>query len=154
FTLGSEYIDAVRAAGGLPLIIAHASEPDPVLDVIDGLLLSGGGDIHPRSYGAEDEGTSRDVNAGADRWEIELVRTAAGRRMPVFGISRGMHIMAIAFGGTLQQEIADAPGHPDVTRLEPSAAVGWRHLVELAPGSTCATIYGARSRMVNTLHHQ
>jgi len=154
FTLASEYVESVRWAGGLPLILPHSSDPEPVLDLIDGLLLSGGGDIHPHSYTANDEGTSREVNPEADRWEIDLVRGAAARRMPVFGICRGMQIMAVAFGGMLQQEIADAPGHPDVRRLESEAILRHRHQVEFAPGSTCATVYGTRSRHVNTTHHQ
>lgn len=154
FTLASEYVESIRAAGGLPLILPHSADPEQVLDLIDGLLMSGGGDIHPLSYGASDEGTSREVNPEADRWEIDLVRAAAARRMPVFGICRGMQIMAVAFGGALQQEIADAPGHPDTSRMQPDAILQNRHLVELAPGSVCAAVYGTMSRRVNTIHHQ
>ncbi len=154
FTLASEYVESVRSAGGLPLILPHSSPPEAVLDIIDGLLMSGGGDIHPLTYGAEDQGTSHEVNAEADRWEIELVQAASARRMPVFGICRGMQIMAVAFGGRLQQEIADSPGHPDMDGLGANVILRSRHRVELAPGSTCATLYGAMSRSVNTIHHQ
>jgi putative glutamine amidotransferase len=103
--------------------------------------MSDGGAIHPLSYGADDEAASYELNPEADRWEIELVRAAAARRMPVFGICRGMQIMAVAFGGKLQQEIPEAVLHD-------------RHRVELAAGSACATVYGTTSRRVNASRGQ
>jgi len=157
YTLGTEYVECVREAGGLPVILPDATDaatvPD-VFDIIDGLLLSGGGDIHPSCYGAADEGVSHDVNADADHWEIALVRAAAARRVPVLGICRGMQIMAVAFGGRLRQDIADLPGHPDMGRMTPNDILDTRHHVEIAPTSRCAAMYAATSHEVNTIHHQ
>ena len=154
FTLGAEYVDCVRHAGGLPLILPHAGDPAPVLDLIDGLLMSGGGDVSPASYGARDEGVSHDVDPAADRWEIDLVRAAAARGMPVIGICRGMQIMAVAFGGRLRQQIADADGHPDMDRMSAGAVLRQRHGVRIVSGSTCAALYDSAERQVNTIHHQ
>lgn len=154
YTLGVEYVDAVLAAGGLPLILPHAGRAEEVLDTLDGLLLSGGDDIHPASYGEPYSDASSGVDGVADDWEVALVRGAARREMPLLGICRGMQIMAVAFGGRLVQDMAGLEGHPDIHQLSPGAILGERHAVTLNPGCALAAIYGATARDVNTIHHQ
>ncbi len=154
YTLGSEYIDHVVKAGGLPLLLAHGDDPDEILDVLDGLLLTGGGDVHPQCYGEVHDGTSTGVNEQADTWEIHLVQKAAARRMPTLGICRGMQIMAVAFGGHLLQHITEAEKHPDLANLTSEEVLKQRHEVVLEPHSTIATIYATTKRKVNTIHHQ
>ncbi len=104
YTLAADYVTAIAAAGGLPLIIPHDSDPKDFLDVIHGLILTGGGDVAASTYGAPDGGTSHDVNPAADEWESKLLRAARDRRLPVLGICRGMQIMAAGSGGRLDQE--------------------------------------------------
>ncbi|HEY6406827.1 MAG TPA: gamma-glutamyl-gamma-aminobutyrate hydrolase family protein, partial [Ktedonobacteraceae bacterium] len=118
------------------------------------LLLTGGGDIHPASYGDIHEDTSSDVNMQADAWEIALVRAAALRRMPVLGICRGMQIMAVAFGGRMLLDLVDVEGHPHLSHYTGSEILGLRHKVTFDPHCTLATIYQAGERQVNTIHHQ
>ena len=154
YTLAADYVSAIAAAGGLPLIIPHDSDPNGFLDVIHGLIFTGGGDVAASTYGATDGGTSHDVSAAADEWEIKLLRAARARRLPVLGICRGMQIMAAASGGKLDQEISGAPGHPDMEALDPPSLLGVRHAVDIATGSTLAQVYGQTSRNVNTIHHQ
>jgi putative glutamine amidotransferase len=154
FTLAAEYVDALREAGALPILLPHHDDPDPMLDVVDGLLLSGGGDLHPHAYGAVDEHVSVDVNLDADHWEIALVRAAERRCMPLLGICRGMQVMAVAFGGALRQDISGTDGHPAMADLTASRILAQRHGVTLQPGSRCAAIYCAPVRRVNTIHHQ
>jgi putative glutamine amidotransferase len=153
YTLGAEYAQAVQAAGGLALILPHGDDPDATLDTLDGLLLSGGGDMDPRSYGAE-HSAATDESRAADDWEVALVRAARVRRVPVLGICRGMQVLAVAHGGRLAQDIAGRDGHPDLAGLSAAAVLAARHPVTLVGGSTLAAIYGTTTRLVNTIHHQ
>lgn len=154
YTLGQEYVDRVLAAGGLPLLLPHAGNAEEVLDLLDGLLLSGGDDLHPESYGEIHDGTSTSVSRAADEWEIALVRAAARRHIPTLGICRGMQIMAVASGGRLTQDIGLIEGHPHIDGMEPEAILALRHPVTLGPTCTIAMLYGETERLVNTIHHQ
>ncbi len=153
YTLGVEYAAAVQAAGGVPLILPHGDDPDAVLDALDGLLLSGGGDLDPRSYG-EANLAAKDERLDADRWEIGLVRAARVRRMPLLGICRGMQVLAVAAGGRLDQEVGGREGHPDMSAMSADAILGTRHDVSIVPDSTLGRLYGESRRQVNTIHHQ
>ena len=155
YTLGREYPDAVVAAGGLPLVLPHLAEAmaDEVIDGLDGVVLCGGGDVDPDSYGAPDEG-SHETSRDADRWELALARRALERGVPVLGICRGMQVVNVALGGTLAQDIGrDGTPHPP-TPDDPDAVMAQRHPVTIRPGSRLAAIYGTEERLVNTIHHQ
>jgi len=154
YTLAREYVDRVVAAGGLPLLLSHAGDAEEMLDQLDGLLLSGGDDIHPESYGERHDGTSIAVNRATDDWEIALVRAAAARRLPTLGICRGMQIMAVAFGGKLAQDVGGMAGHPRLAGMEPDAILALRHAVTLEPSCSLALLYGETNHPVNSLHHQ
>ena len=154
FTLGTEYVHAVQAAGGLALLVPHGADPGAVLDALDALVLSGGGDVDPYSYQAANAGATKDIDAAADAWEIALVREARRRAMPVLGICRGMQIMAVASGGRLDQEIAGRGGHPDMRHMDAAAVLAARHAVALDADSRLAAVYGTSTRQVNTIHHQ
>jgi putative glutamine amidotransferase len=154
YTLAADYVNSIAEAGGIPLIIPHGSDPESYLGVIQGLLVTGGGDVNAGAYGAPDRGTSQDVSPEADDWEMKLIRAAQARRLPVLGICRGMQIMAVAAGGKLDQEISGNPGHPPMDQLGPERILATRHPVEIAPGSALARVYGVNAREVNTIHHQ
>lgn len=157
-TLDPAYSDRVAQAGGLPLIVPRppgeieraAAE---VLDLADGLLLSGGGDVDPAHYGARDDGVE-DADADADAWEIALVRGAAERGLPTLGICRGAQVMAVAFGGSLIQHVEPDDLHPQVSGRDPALLHGDRHPVALEQGSAVAGLFGCTALSVNTLHHQ
>jgi putative glutamine amidotransferase len=153
YTLGVEYAQAVQAAGGVALILPHGDDPVATLEAVDGLLLSGGGDVDPRSYGAQPV-AAKDESLAADGWEIALVRAARARQVPVLGICRGMQVLAVAHGGTLDQEIAGTDGHPDMAPLSADQILAARHPVAIAPASALSAIYGVPARAVNTIHHQ
>jgi putative glutamine amidotransferase len=156
YTLAAEYVDAVRAAGGVPILLPHI-EPDEVmqvLDSVDGLLLTGGGDIDPASYGQVDAGGNSDIDARADRSEIALVHAAADRRMPTLAICRGMQILNVALGGTLLQDCTGPDGvHLPVSKV-PEEVLRAEHAVEFESDSRLAQIYGVLQRTINTIHHQ
>ncbi len=157
YTLGAEYPDAVIAAGGLPMLLPHHDDEPAageVLEVLDGLVLCGGDDVDPATYGAEDRGLSHGVSASADRWELALARAAVEQGVPVLAICRGCQIVNVAFGGTLDQHISvEGTPHPP-TPDDPDAVLAARHPVRIRAGSRLAGLYGTEERVVNTIHHQ
>jgi putative glutamine amidotransferase len=153
YTLDPNYADGVTRAGGLPLIIPHNEDPEAVLDLLDGLVMTGGGDLHPEHYGAETATELEDSNAGADEWELALARGARARQLPVLGICRGMQALAVAAGGTMIQDLRPEHGHP-IIESTPEALMQSRHQVEVDEGSRIARVMGERSFDVNSIHHQ
>ena len=109
------YSLAVQREGGLALILspddAVAEDPEQLLDMLDGLILAGGSDVDPASYGAEPHPETGGTNADRDRFEVALARAALERNMPVLGICRGMQMLNVACGGTLVQHIDDIATH-------------------------------------------
>lgn len=153
YTLDPSYTAGITRAGGLPLILPHNDDPDAALDLLDGLVLTGGGDLDPVHYGAETQTDLEDPNAGADLWELALARGAQERRLPVLGICRGMQTLAVAAGGTMIQDLREEHGHPLIEHT-PEALMGSRHDVQLDAGSRIAEVMGTTAFPVNSIHHQ
>jgi putative glutamine amidotransferase len=146
------YSVGVSQAGGLPLLLppddASAKAPDQLLDLLDGLVLSGGSDLDPASYDAEPAPETAGYRPERDRFEIALARRALERDLPVLGVCRGMQLLNVACGGTLEQQLADA----DVHLHTPGQFVD--HEVRLEPGSLAAEAVGAERVLVRSHHHQ
>lgn len=153
YTLDPSYCDGVARAGGVPLILPHGDDPDAVLDLLDGLVLTGGGDLHPEHYGAATEAELEDANVGADAWELALARGARERRLPTLGICRGMQAIAVVAGGRMVQDLQPEHGHPMIEST-PESLMGSRHDVEIAPDSRLAAALGVTRLPVNSIHHQ
>ena len=145
------YVDAVREAGGRAVLLPPDSTDDDVLDRIDGLILIGGADVGPANYGAEPHSTVDAPRVERDASELLLCRGARSRDLPLLGICRGMQVMAIAYGGSLIQDLPDA-GYGLVHREMPGTFT--EHDVRLAPGSRIADIYGVTTLSTNSSHHQ
>ena len=146
------YSECVAEAGGIPVLLpaeeGSASNPAELLDVLDALVLSGGADLDPASYGAEPDPTTVGYKAERDRFEIALCRGALKRDMPVLGICRGTQIFNVACGGTLIQHLGDATQHVEVVGEFST------HEVRLEPGSLAARAIGAEQAEVRSHHHQ
>ena len=146
------YTLGVAAGGGLPLILApdeaSADSPGQLLDLLDGLVLSGGADLDPASYGAERDPRTTNPRAERDRFELGLARGALERDLPVLGICRGMQILNVARGGTLAQHLDDVELHLHT----PGRFTD--HEVRLEPGSLAASAVGADRVSVRSHHHQ
>ena len=151
------YIDQIQAAGGLALMLPPdpeaAADPDEVLDVLDGLILAGGSDIDPTSYGAEAHPQTQGTWPERDSFEVALARRALERDIPLLGICRGMQLMNVARGGTLNQHLPDDVGHEDHRRVS-GTFDGADHDVRLAEGSLAARAAGAVDHATKSHHHQ
>jgi putative glutamine amidotransferase len=153
--LDRNYIDAVQSAGGIALMLPPDPEADPdeILDVLDGLILAGGADIDPASYGAEPHAMTKGTRPERDAFEIALARRALERDIPLLGICRGMQVMNVARGGTLRQHLPDDVGHQDHRRV-PGSFDGADHDVRLADGTLAARAAGEVDHATKSHHHQ
>lgn len=154
FSLPCGYVDAVRMAGAVPLVLTPGErDPARLLDLVDGLLLSGGGDIAPAAYGAHPHATLYSISEERDHFELELARAAVQRpEVPLLCICRGLQILNVARGGTLHQHLPDVVGDAVLHRLPPR--LPGRHAVHVEPSSRVAAILGATEVEVCSWHHQ
>jgi putative glutamine amidotransferase len=153
--IGHTYTDAVLRAGGLPVVLMPVPNENvpAIIDRLDGLVLSGGGDIGPQRYGEEPHPTVRRVNAERDEFEIALTRAALEHHLPVLAICRGLQIVNVAFGGTLIQDIPSTTGSIDHTVIGHAVYDGHQPVV-VESNSLIAKATGATDLMVNSIHHQ
>ncbi|MDR7556026.1 MAG: gamma-glutamyl-gamma-aminobutyrate hydrolase family protein [Armatimonadota bacterium] len=149
------YATAVRDAGGAPVLVAPG---DPLPARIDGVVLSGGVDVHPRHYGQTvHPGVAHTLTLDEPRdlLELELARSALDRDLPVLGICRGAQVLTVAAGGTLWQDLSLAgvdPGRHD----QDGRHQDWEpaHGITIEPGSRLAEVLAAVVLGVNSFHHQ
>lgn len=151
------YIDAIQAAGGLALMIAPdpalAENPDQLLATLDGLILAGGNDVDPATYGAEPHPATAGLVPVRDATELALSRRAVALDLPVLGICRGMQVLNVAMGGTLLQHLPDVVGHEEHRRV-PGSFTGSDHDVHLRSGSLAARATGEETHGTKSHHHQ
>ncbi len=149
--LPRRYTDMVTAAGAVPVLLPPTAGVAEVLPRLDGLVLSGGGDIDPALYGAAVHPQCGPANADRDRAEIELCLAALATGLPLLGICRGLQVLNVALGGTLHQHLPDIVGHDGHS---PEAAGHGTHKVSVAPGTRLASILRTSEAAVPTHHHQ
>ena len=155
------YVDAVRAAGGIPILIPLGLEEGEIralLARVDGLLLPGGGDVGPSHYGGDDgDPTVRDIDDARDRAEFLLIRHALEQVKPLLAICRGLQIFNVALGGSLWEDVhRHMPGAMAHDHFRHRGRDFLAHDVTIVPGSLLARVMaleGDRSP-VNSLHHQ
>jgi putative glutamine amidotransferase len=149
--LPRRYSDMVAAAGGLPVLLPPLPGSSGALSRLDGLVLSGGGDIDPAEYGAARDPACGPASPDRDRAELELCRQALARGLPVLGICRGLQVVNVALGGTLHQHLPDLVGND---RHSPDPGGYGTHKVSIEPGSRLAGLLGRSEAAVPTHHHQ
>jgi putative glutamine amidotransferase len=157
--VNAAYLGAVQQAGGIPILLPPQLEPSGRAELVkrlQGVLLTGGGDIDPARFGEAPHPTTADVSAARDGLEIELTRWAIETRTPLLAICRGLQVLNVALGGSLHQDIPSEPGSPlDHSQV---ALLGSRgtavHQVKVQDGSRLAGILGALEVDVNSFHHQ
>jgi len=158
FTLARMYVEAVAQSGGAPVIIPPHIPKDhlrSIFERIDGLLISGGGDIAPAFYGEADSGLLWHIDEQRDQAEISLASWALSEALPVLGICRGIQVLNVAAGGTLVQDIATQTGSTIThSRVAGDSMSIISHVVNITEGTRLAEIFGAGELAVNSAHHQ
>jgi len=137
--LPRRYADRVSAAGGLPVLLPPVPGIEDALARLDGLVLSGGGDIDPARYRAEPAPEITSVREERDTAEFALLAAAMARQLPVLGICRGLQVINVARGGSLHQHLPAVVGHDGHAPVPGSFGT---HPVHVAPGSRLAGILG------------
>ena len=157
YVLPVSFVEPVRRAGALALLLAPdpalVDAPDELLDRIDGLMLAGGADLDPASYGEPPHPLTVDPDPARDAFEIALVRRALERDLPLLGICRGMQILNVACGGTLHQHLPERLRHEHHRRV-PGSFDGADHDVRLLAGSLAARAAGEELHATKSHHHQ
>ena len=166
--LGRGYYDSIVAAGGVPLVIPPVADTDVIINSlsrIDGLLLSGGGDVNPLWTGEEPSPLLHGINRERDLPELLITRLAFNRQLPILGICRGIQVLATALGGKVAQDLSEVKSEKmevksekpevksvkhsqDADRSEPT------HSVTIGRGTILSQIYDAPKLFVNSFHHQ
>jgi len=144
------YVQSVARAGGAPLLVPPAAAVNETLDVVDGLVFSGGSDLDPELYNDAAHPETTGVVRERDDFELTLMQAALARDTPVLAICRGSQVLNIALGGNLEQHVPDRVG----TRLHKERAGEFaEHDVEVLEGTRLAAILGGRGD-VKSHHHQ
>lgn len=154
--VGQDYIKAIVQAGGIPIVLPIIESEESIfkqIDLIDGLMLSGGYDIDPHLFGEEPHHLLEATYRERDLCEMALVRAAAQKKIPVLGICRGLQLINVTFGGSLYQDLTasnkDLFQHRQKTNIHQGT-----HTVDLEKGTMLEKIYNQKSIRTNSLHHQ
>ncbi len=161
WVMNQRYYYAATEAGGVPWMVPLlAHDPETlrlVYDRLDGVLLAGGVDMHPRTFGAESHPKLGNTDADRDEVELTLARWALDDGKPLFGLCRGLQVINVAQGGTLFQDLeAECP---EAIKHDYFPTAGFArdylaHDVTLTDGTRLAAVLGGPRVMVNSMHHQ
>lgn len=155
YSLPFAYCDAVEKAGGLPLMLPYRADVSLAanyVDLVDGMLFTGGNDLDPTQWGEAVHPKAVPIDPLRERFERALMQVVESRRLPTLGICLGSQLMNVCRGGTLNQFIPDLKNEIEHRRV----GDGWgqRHEVQIDPNSTLASAMSAESVRSNTSHKQ
>ena len=153
YSLPAEYVSAVERAGGVPMLIPPVPEHAlRYLDLVDGVVLAGGGDIAPQHYRGNAHELNYGVDARRDELELTLARELLRRRQPTLAICRGMQVVNVALGGTLIEHLPAVVGEQVPHRKPPRDPTP--HAIRIEPDSRLAELLGATELQPMSWHHQ
>jgi putative glutamine amidotransferase len=156
--VSSRYVDAVERVGGVAVLLPARHDCDErlahqLVEMLDALVLVGGGDVAGRWFGEEDHPAIGPVDEGRDAFEIALAAAALAADLPMLGVCRGMQVMAVADGGSVEQHLPDRLGHNDHATGTVQPGGIHRHLVGTAEGTVTRGILGEQFE-ASCHHHQ
>lgn len=153
YYLPGAYLDAVRTAGGFPILLSPGEKNvGRIQGLVDGLIFAGGGDIEPTIYGGNSHSTIVECDPDRDEFELALAKEVLQNSTPTLGICRGSQLLNVAIGGKLIENIPDEIGDSILHRLNDGKPS--EHQVQIEPGSRLAEIMGSNEVNVKSQHHQ
>nr|WP_245203897.1 gamma-glutamyl-gamma-aminobutyrate hydrolase family protein [Ammoniphilus resinae] len=157
FSLPQDNVGAVLAAGGIPVILPYLTDAQQITEIagkIDGLLLSGGGDINPFYFDEEPIPGLGQITPERDDFEISLVKAMLVQNKPILGICRGCQILNIAVGGNMYQDLYTQIDRPLLQHTQQAPREHVSHLIKIVPESLLHEMMGETEVKVNSFHHQ
>lgn len=146
----------IKEAGGIPVIISSINEKNYIENVLkrcEGIILTGGGDIHPHIYNEKRQKSCKLVNIYRDKFEMNVLQMAVNTGTPIFGICRGMQLINVFFGGTIHQNLDSAI--TDIDHFQKEKARDYlAHEVKIKPGSHLSKALNQNHLRTNSIHHQ
>ena len=158
--VGRKYVEAVRLAGALPLVVprAEADDIDALLDQADGVLLTGSkSNVHPAHFEQDVNDPTLPLDPERDAWTLPLLRRALARGVPLLAICRGLQEVNVALGGSLHQAVQEVPGLSDHRAADTGTAeeqYGPAHRADVLPGGVLEGVLGLGPIEINSLHGQ
>ncbi len=152
-----QYYLAIQDAGGVPVILPNVEKMNLVDDYIktlDGLLLGGGGDVHPSFFHERIKAKNLSIKKERDKFEIALTKKAKKKKLPILGICRGPQVINIALGGTIYQDLSLRKERTFNHKPEAVMRFKKKHMVKIREGSKLFSIIKKKEIEVNTNHHQ
>lgn len=147
----ADYVSAVVRAGGAPVLIPPGAAVEETLNIVDGLVFSGGSDLDPELYGESPHSETAGVVRERDDFEVSLMRAALERDVPLLAICRGSQVMNVALGGDLEQHVPDRVGHEEHRAVPGTFS---EHGIDVLPDTRLAGVLGDRGGEVKSHHHQ
>ncbi len=155
--VNTAYLAAIQRAGGVPLLLPPRLDADVLADLwrrLDGLVLTGGGDVDPTRFHETRHVTTMEVSEARDALELGLVARAVRDDLPLFAICRGLQVLNVALGGNLHQDIADQTGSPIAHSQTEPRDEPTHDVKVLGEGTRLGAILGRLELRVNSMHHQ
>jgi len=154
--VNSAYLHAVQQAGGVPVLLPpqlSKSSLERLVRGLDAVLLTGGGDVDPATFGEAPHPTLYDVAPSRDALETQVTLIALEKRTPLLAICRGVQVLNVVLGGSLHQDVATDPG-TEILHSQKEARDQATHKVTVAAGSRLSRVLGGEDLEVNSFHHQ
>jgi putative glutamine amidotransferase len=152
------YVKSVSRAGATPLLIPLGlpeTAYSVMLDHLDGILFTGGGDVQPERYGGQEHPLVNEMDPDRDRVEISLLHNSLQNNLPFLGICRGLQVINVALGGSLYEDLLSQYPQAQRHQFFPEKSRSYSaHRIEIAAESRLASVLGTRETKVNSLHHQ